>query len=144
MTSGKERVNQPPVVDAVGLAVFIAATVFSAEVAAVVGPYFAIVAAAALGASFSLIRRDVGTRPSAVWFFIRVCGAATLLTVGLAALIALVHPNLNERILLVPVSLGLGLLGDDYPEAGKWVVSKLSAFIDVLISLRSRGSGTHE
>lgn len=144
MTGSKECVNQTPVVDAVGLAVFIAATVFSAEVAAVVGPYFTIVAAAALGASFSLIRRDTGTRPSAVWFFLRVCGAATLLTVGLSTLISMVHPSLNERVLLIPVSLGLGLLGDDYPEAGKWVVGKVSAFIDVLISLRSRGSGTHE
>lgn len=132
--------HQPTILDAVGIFVLISAAMFSPDVAAVVGPYLVIIAASAIGASFALIRRDVGTRVGAAFYFLRVCGLATLLTVGLSSLLAMISPTLTERMLIAPVALGLGLIGDNYPEAARWVVKKVSSFIDVLISLKGKGT----
>lgn len=135
--------NQPPsVVDAIGLAVLISAAMFSPDVAAVVGPYLVIIASSAIGASFALIRRDVGTRVGAAFYFLRVCGLATLITVVLSSGVALLHPSLTERMLIAPVALGLGLIGDDYPIVGRKIGGWIGSFIDALISLKSRGNNS--
>lgn len=132
--------TQPPtIVDAIGVAVIISAAMFSPEVAAVVGPYLVIIALSAIGASFALIRRDVGTRVGAAFYFLRVCGLATLVTVGLSSGLAMLHPSLTERMLIAPVALGLGLIGDDYPAVGRKIGGWISSFIDTLIGLKGRG-----
>lgn len=131
--------NQPSITDVVGLFVFIAAAMFSSDVAAVIGPYIAVIVTASIGASFSLARRDKATRVNAVFFFVRVCGLASLLTVGVSAMVAGVHPSLSERALLAPVAFGIGLIGDDWPAVARWVVSKVGAFVDVLIKVRGGG-----
>lgn len=128
--------QHPSITDIVGLCVFIATLLFSAEVAEVVGPYLVIITASAIGASFSLKRREKSTRTSAILFFLRVCGLAALLTVGVSAMVAGYYPSLTERVLLAPVAFIVGLVGDDWPAIGWWVVAKVSTFIDVLIKLK--------
>ncbi|OUL98536.1 hypothetical protein [Variovorax sp. JS1663] len=108
--------NQPPVVDIVGLFVFIAAILFSHEVAAVVGPYMVIVIASTIGASFALARRDRTTRTAAIWFFTRVVGLAVLLTVGFAAIASAYRPDLSPRVTVAPIALMVGFIGDDWPK----------------------------
>ena len=131
--------HQPSITDIVGLCVFIATMLFSAEVAEVVGPYLVIITASAIGASFSLKRREKSTRTSAILFFVRVCGLAALLTVGVSAMVAGYHPSLSERVLLAPVAFIVGLVGDDWPAIAWWAIGKVSAFVDVLIKLKGGG-----
>ncbi len=123
--------NPPSITDVVGLFVFVAAVVFSPDVAAVVGPYMAIIVTASIGASFSLARREKSSRTGAVFFFVRICGLAALLTVGMSVMLAGVHTSLSERALLAPIAFGIGLVGDDWPSVGKWAGGKISSLIDV-------------
>ena len=112
--------NQGSITDVIGLFVLISTAVFSAEAAAIIGPYMAIVVAAAIGASFSLAKREKTTRMSALWFFLRVCGLAVVVAGGLSALLAKFHPVLTERALLAPVAFAIGLVGDDWGSVGRW------------------------
>jgi uncharacterized membrane protein YiaA len=133
--------GQSSVTDVVGFFVFLAAIIFSKEVAAVIGPYMLIIAAAAVGASFALIRQQKTTRVRAVGYFARVCGAAVILS-GLCAYgVALLYPALSERSLLAPVSFAIGLVGNDWGALGMWAARKVSAWVDVLISLRGGPKG---
>lgn len=128
--------NPPPVLDIVGLFVFIAAILFSHEVAAVVGPYMVIVIAATIGGSFALARRDKTTRTAAVWFFGRVVGLAVLLTVGLAAAANAYRPDLSPRVLVAPIALLVGFIGDDWPKLLGKVVRVIYGALDLV-----RGKG---
>jgi len=133
------NMQQPSITDIVGVFMFIATLLFSADVAQVVGPYLVIITASAIGASFSLKRREKSTRTSAILFFTRVCGLAALLTVGVSAVVAGYHPSLSERVLLAPVAFIVGLVGDDWPAIASWAVGKVSAFVDILIKLKGGG-----
>lgn len=126
--------NQPPIADIVGLAVFIAALLFSSEVAAVVGPYMVIVVAATLGASFKVARRDKSTRTSAVLFFLRVVGMAVVLTVGIAVALNAYRPDLSPRVTVAPIALLIGYI--DWPWALTKIVKAIFASIDL-----ARGKG---
>jgi len=128
--------NQPPVVDIVGLFVFIAAAMFSHEVAAIVGPYMVIIIASTSGASFALARRDKTTRTAAVWYFTRVVGLAVLLTVGFAAVANAYRPDLTPRVLVAPIALLIGFVGDDWPKLLGKVVRAIFSAIDLV-----RGKG---
>lgn len=120
--------NQPSIPDIVGAAVFVLALLFSREVANVVGPYMVILAAASIGASFALARREKTTRLAAVGYFTRVCGLAVLVTVGIAAFIASYHESLTTRLLIAPVAFGIGFIGDDLPTMLKdWVGAVIKA-----------------
>lgn len=125
--------------DILGVVIFLAALVFSAEVAAMVGPYLLIIMASAIGASFTLKRRDKDTRLGALWFFVRVCGAAALLTGGLSAIISGFHSDLTERSLLVPVAFGLGAIGSDWKPVLMWCGRKIGEVFDLIIKLRGGG-----
>ncbi|MDQ0040809.1 hypothetical protein [Variovorax boronicumulans] len=113
--------SQQPIADIVGVAVFIAALLFSNEVAAVVGPYMVIVVAATLGASFKVARRDKTTRTSAILFFLRVVGMAVLFTSVLAAGLNAYRPELSPRLTVAPIALLIGFV--DWPWALAKVVS---------------------
>lgn len=127
--------SQQPIADIVGLAVFIAALIFSTEVAAVVGPYMVIVVAATLGASFKVARRDKSTRTSAVLFFLRVVGMAVILTVALAVALNSYRPDLSPRVTVAPIALLIGFV--DWP----WALSKIVAAIFSAIDLARGGKG---
>lgn len=112
--------NQTSITDVIGLFVLISTAIFSVEVSNVIGPYVAIVVTAAIGASFSLARRDKTTRFSALLFFLRVCGLAVVVAGGAAAILAKFHPILSERALLAPVAFAIGLVGDDWSSVRRW------------------------
>lgn len=130
--------NQP-VVDIVGLFVFIAAILFSNDVAAVVGPYLVITIAATIGASFAVARRERSTRISALFFFARVVGLAILLTVGFAAVASAYRPDLSPRVLVAPISLLIGFVGDDWPKLLGRVMKVVYGALDLF-----RKGGPHE
>ncbi len=121
--------NSNTVADVVSLFVLISTIMFSNEVAAVVGPYVAIVVAAAIGASFSLARRDRSARMEALWFFLRVCGLAVLIAGSTAAMAARFHPNLTERALLAPMAFLIGLVGDNWSGVARWTVDFVRDFV---------------
>lgn len=124
--------------DILTVVVTIAALLFSAEVAHMVGPYLLIIMASAVGASWTVKRQDKTTRIGALWYFMRVCGAAVLLTGFLSAAISGVHADLTERSLLVPVAFGLGAVGSDWKLVGAAIGRKLLDVIDLLFK---RGGG---
>lgn len=123
--------NQQPLADIVALAILIAAAVFSRAVAEVVGPYLVIVVASAIGASFALARREKSTRGRALWFFTRVVGLAVLLTVGAAAGVSAVRPDLAPRTLLAPIALLIGFIGDGWPRLLARAVQMLYGLLDL-------------
>ncbi len=128
--------SQSSITDVVGLFVFLSAIFFSAEVASVVGPYIMIAAAAVVGASLSLKRREKTTRLSAMLFFLRVAGLAVLVTGLIAAVMSAQHPGLSERAMLAPVALVVGFIGDDWGTVLGKVARMLFAAIDLV-----RGKG---
>lgn len=122
--------TQQPVADVVGLFTLIAAVAFSNEVAAVVGPYMVIVIASAIGASFALARRQKSTRGAALFFFLRVVGLAVVLTVGAATMASSYRPDLQERLLLAPIALVVGFIGDGWPVVLRKALSLFWAAVD--------------
>lgn len=122
------------ITDIVGLFVFLAALIFSREVAGVVGPYLVIMIASSIGASFALARREKTARTSAVWFFFRQVGLAVLLTGTCAALVNTYRPDLLPRVTIAPIALLIGFA--DWP----WVLGKVQRFaVGSLDLLRGKG-----
>lgn len=128
--------QSPSITDVVGLGIFLAGLVYSPEVASIVGPYLVIIVAAVVGASFALKRREKTTRLSALWYFMRVSGLAVIGTVSLAAMFSSYYDNLTERILIAPVALTIGAIGDDFPAVARWFLAKFLAGVDLF-----RGKG---
>jgi len=124
--------SNQPIADIVGLAIFIAAFIFSPAAAQVVGPYMVIVVAATIGASFKVARREKSSRWGAFWFFLRVVGLAVLLTAALAALLNAYRPDLEPRVTVAPIALLIGFLD--------WRVA-LSKVVAVLFSTLDRVGG---
>ena len=120
----------PSVTDSVGLSIVLAASIFSPEVAAVIGPYVLIAVASVIGGSFALARRPPSSRMGAVFFFLRAAGLATLLTVGVSVLLAGQYPSLSERALLAPIAMLIGFVdfGALLSSASKTIVRMISAF----------------
>jgi uncharacterized membrane protein YiaA len=114
--------SQTSVTDAVGFGIFIAGLVYAPNVAEVVGPYIVIVLASIIGASFALKRREKTTRLVALWYFLRVAGLAVLITVSLAGIGSSYYSSLTERVLITPVALLIGAVGDDWPKLLRAIV----------------------
>lgn len=107
--------NQSPIPDIVGTAVLILSVFFRGEIANAVAPYIVIIVAASIGASFALARKEKSTRLADFGYYIRVCGLAIILTVGVAVVISSYYPGATPRILIAPVAFAIGFFGDDLP-----------------------------
>jgi len=129
--------NEKPVVDAVGLFVMLTALVADPAVADVAGPYLVILAAAVIGSSFPLVRRQKSGRLSALLFMARIAGLAVLLTVGLANVISAVRPEFQVRALLAPIALMVGAIGDDWSA----LLNKVKEWVFGAIDLLRSGKG---
>lgn len=121
----------PNLIDVVGLGVIVAGFFYSPATAAVIGPYIVIIMASVVGASFAVARRERTTRAGAVLYFVRSSGIAILLTGMIASVLAAHYQGVNERILIAPVALLLGSVGDDW---GK-VLRRLQSFVFSLLDL---------
>lgn len=125
--------TQPPViVDIVSLFVFIAAILFSNDVAAVLGPYLVIIIAATIGASFKVARKEKTSRTEALFFFSRVVGLAVILTAGFAWAANLYRPDIPVRVLIAPIALMIGYV--DWPHLLTKVVGLIYGALDLLRS----------
>lgn len=123
--------SQPSVLDAVGFGIFVASWVYAPSVAAVVGPYIVIVLAAIIGASFALKRREKTARLVAIWYFLRVAGLAVLITVSLAGIVSSYYSSLTERVLITPLALMIGAIGDDWPKLLRAIVGFIFRAVDL-------------
>lgn len=121
-----------PTSDFIAVMTFIASLIFSGEVAAIVGPYVTILAAASIGASFALAKREVGTRADGRMFFIRTVGLALMFTVILSQAVHAHYPLLNERVSLIPIAMLLGFGGDEMPKLLARVWRKIIGVIDFI------------
>ena len=128
-------------IDIVSVCVLIATAIFAPDVAIIVGPYIVIVLASTIGASFALARRERSTRVSAALFFLRISGLAVVLTVGLATWANSYRPDLHERLLLAPIALAMGFVGDDWMFVLRWVLRRYGALIDLLAKIKGNGNG---
>jgi hypothetical protein len=127
--------NSPSVTDSIGLSVVIAASIFSPEVAAVVGPYVLFAVAGVIGASFALARRPPSDRWSATWYFLRAIGVATIFTVVIAEWISAHYPSYSQRALLAPVALIIGFI-----DFGVLLSSLSKTIVRVIDTFRAGGA----
>lgn len=136
--------SQPSVTDAVGFGVFLAGLVYAPNVAEVVGPYVVIVSASIIGASFALKRREKTARLAALWYFLRVAGLAVLITVSLAGIGSTYYSSLTERVLITPVALVIGAIGDDWPKLLRAVVRFIFRTVDLARGNANKDSNKEE
>lgn len=108
--------------DVMQLFVVMAAAIFGQPIADVVGPYLLIIFAAATGAGWSLGRREAKGKWSAFFYFVRVVFTAILLTVVIAKVVVMYMPKVEGELLIAPVALIIGLIGDDWLKVFDWLV----------------------
>jgi hypothetical protein len=89
-----------------------------------------------VGASFATKRREKTTRLGALFYFLRVAGLAVLVTVSIASAASSYYDNLTERVLITPVALIVGAVGDDWPKLLQKIVRVFFSAIDL-----ARGKG---
>lgn len=117
--------------DPVTVAILLAGTVLGPDLAHVIGPYAAILLASSTGAAWALGRRDpLHGWTSVVWYFSRINFTSLILTVPLTFLLIRTFGLEWANWMLVPVGLLIGGIGDDWPQVGKWVVSRLGRLIE--------------
>jgi hypothetical protein len=129
----------PSLTDVVGLGIFFAGVFYSPASAAVIGPYIVIIMSSVVGASFALARRTKTTRIGALFYFVRVAGLAVLLTGIGASIASSYYDGLTERVLLAPVALLIGAVGDDW---GALLRRAAGLLFSALELVRGKG-GTH-
>ena len=120
--------------DVVQLFVILATSIFGPTVATVIGPYLLIIFAAITGATWSLGRRDSSGKVSAFFYFLRIVFTAVLLTVLIAQMVASYLPQPQEKSLIAPVALIIGIIGDDWLKLFSWLLVVSKKFADKLIN----------
>lgn len=143
---------KPPMttqLDFVSVVVLLLSSAFSPTVAAIIGPYIVILAAATLGAGISLGRREPLTRAAGFRFFLACNVGAIIFTVP-AAVIAkdYVPESIDVKWLFAAVAFVIGVVGDSWGSLAKWSMSKAGGIadrlIDMWISRREGSSGNSE
>jgi small basic protein len=129
-----------PTVDLSPVAVLVtlASTIFSAQVAEVVGPYIVIALGAMCGAAVALLQAEKRGRFQAFVFFFGSTVLAVLLTVPFALLVATYITKVHEHWLFAPIAFGLGYVGDKWNKIFPWIGGKVNKVIDLVIELRSK------
>lgn len=100
----------------------------SAAVADTIGVYAVIVVCAAIGAGWALGDREQSTRLSAIWYYTRVTVTSAMLTVVISSYAAKWLGLESERLLLILVAFGLGLIGDNWIKVRNWVALAFRRF----------------
>lgn len=122
----------------VRLFVMIAASVFGAGRADIIGPYVVIAIGAVGGAAVMIMQRERGDgNVRAFVYFWASVFLALFLTVPVAVLAAKAYAPLQEQWLFFPIAFGFGFLGDKwttriFPAIGR----KAEALIDAWVPTR--------
>lgn len=114
----------PGSIDIVTLSVAVATTLFSPELAAIVGPYAVILFGATLGAAWAASREAHISRMQTLWYILGVVGWALIVTVPASELIDK-HWGIESRWTLGPVAALIGGVGRDWPLVLKWVAATI-------------------
>lgn len=115
--------------DVLQVFIIVAASIFGPTMAQIIGPYSLIIVAAMTGAGWSVGRKR-GCKASAIWYFVRIVLTAILLTVAISKMAAGIIPSVEADWLIAPVAMIIGLIGDDWPKAGKWAISIAKRFVN--------------
>jgi hypothetical protein len=125
----------PPQLDPVNVAIALAALLFNASTASLIGPYAVIFIGAMLGGTWSASGRPAGDRFGTFKYLLWMVSLAMLITVPTAELLAANLPsswNVSSRALLGIVAALITGLGPD------WVISLVRSAIERW----ARGSGS--
>ena len=113
--------NEQNTSDVLQLFIVFATSVFDSSIAEVIGPYLLIVFAAITGACWSLSKRESKGRWNAFFYFIRIVFTAVLLTSVIAELVIRHIDVANTNLLIAPVALVIGVVGDDWLKVFTWL-----------------------
>jgi hypothetical protein len=116
--------NSNPPIDPVTVAIAIAGTAFSPQLAQLIGPYAVIVLAAILGAGISAGLRDQSSRTSTLLHMVTWVGLSLLFTVPLSMLVMAyaVPEGVQLQWLLGPVATLIAGVGHRWPQLLVWLV----------------------
>ena len=99
-----------------------ASTLFDSSIAQTIGPYLLIIFAAVTGACWSLGKRESKGGWSAFFYFIRIVFTAALLTSVIAQLLIHYTKLTDVNLLIAPVALVIGVIGDDWLKVFAWLL----------------------
>lgn len=108
----------------------VAGLLMGQELAQWIGPYAVIILGATTGAGWSLGRQEPMTRLVGLWFFTKVNLTALLITVPVAVMTATVLRLEQANWMLVPISMMVGGIGNDWPKVGRWILERLGRLIE--------------
>lgn len=118
-------------IDPISAATAVASVLFGPELAHYIGPYAVILLGSTTGAGWALGRHPpLGSRTSAVLFFMRLNVLALLLTVPLAAGATALFGTVEQRWLLAPIALLIGGIGNDWPRVAHWVLKRIGRLFE--------------
>lgn len=100
------------------------------ELAQLIGPYSVVILAATTGAGWSLGQQAPMSRAMSIWYFAKLNFTALLLTVPMAALVTATFKLQEANWLLVPISLLVGGIGNDWHKVGRWIVTRFARIVD--------------
>lgn len=125
-------------IDPISAATAVASIIFGPDLAHYIGPYSVILLASTAGAGWALGRHPpLGSRTGAVLFFMRLNVLALLLTVPLAAGATAMFGNVEQHLLLGPIALAIGAIGNDWPRVGQWLLKRLGRLFERRIGVDS-------
>jgi hypothetical protein len=128
--------------DPVAVAVFLVGSLLGPEIAHVVGPYAVIFLGSTTGAAWALGRHEPMNRwHEFIWYFSKVNFTSLLVAVPLALLAINVFKLEEANWLLVPISMLVGGIGDDWPKVGRWVIERLGRLIERRAGVGDPGKG---
>ena len=104
------------------LAVVVYTALFGSSLAPYLGPYSVIIASASVGASWALGARNKTSGFSAFTYYLRLNMTAILLTVSIAQLVGAWFKIEEPQILLGPIALFIGGVGDRWTSLGPYIV----------------------
>jgi hypothetical protein len=119
-----------PLLDPVSVATAVIAALLGNALGQVLGPYAIIAIAATVGAGWSLSRNPSSSARGAVLFVLRMTATALLLSWGAAEFGHAYWPTMPIGLLLVPIALGIGAVGDDWPALIRWCGVRIFSVID--------------
>jgi len=126
--------NEQNTSDILQLFIVFAASIFDASIAEVIGPYLLIVFAAVTGACWSLGRRESKGGWNSFFYFIRIVFTAVLLTSVTAQLVTQYLDWADINLLIAPVALVIGVVGDDWLKVFAWLFDVIKKAADNMVN----------